>query len=276
MAKIERRLLIEEAIEDRETTEDIREYLGVSELGHPCDRYLWYRFRWFLKPAKIKGSLRRLFNRGHQEEKVVIKELKKVGVKVLSTQDRAVACHGHVQGHLDLVLTNIADAPKTKHLGEIKTSREKYFKELVKSDSAQKGFPSHYSQMQGYMHLFKLKRALYINTHKDSDNRYYERIKYNKQFCVNMFQRAEEIVISTIEPEPISTNPNFYRCGEKWCEFREICHNGYLGELNKTCRSCRNVEVHDKGRWFCGKKKKYLKKKAQIKGCKKWKYIATN
>lgn len=265
----QKRLHIEKAIEDDLTENDIREYLGISQLGHPCNRHLFYKFRWFNKSMIITPREKRLFNRGHQEELVLKNDLEKVGVRIVSAQGLVRTCYDHIQGHYDFIVINIPDAPKTYHLLECKTSALKYFEQLLKAQSVKKAFLSHFCQCQGYMHKFKLVRCLYVCTCKDDDRRYYERIDYDKNFSLSLFEKGEAIVASKVYPEKISEDPKYYRCGEKWCEFRMVCHFKAPIE-NQTCRSCKNVEIHDKGRWFCNKYEKFLTFEEQIKGCKSW------
>lgn len=266
-------LLVEKAVETRIIKDDVREYLGISQLGHPCSRFLYYEFRMFLPAEELSPRRKRLYGRGHKEEPIIIEDLESVGVELISTQSRTVTCHGHVQGHLDAVLIGIHDAPKTPHLGEFKTSATKYFNPLVKSRSVKKSFPSHYDQMQGYMHQFKLTRALYICVNKEDDRRYYERIDYDKSYALGLFEKALDIVIATRLPARLSEDPNFYRCHENFCRYRGLCHfpSDKNNKTNRTCRSCNYIEVHDKGRWKCTKKKEYRSFKKQLKACKKWK-----
>ena len=58
-----------------------RWHLGASLIGHECERYLWYVFRWCFSP-KFNGRMQRLFNRGHREEERYIEWLKGIGFQV--------------------------------------------------------------------------------------------------------------------------------------------------------------------------------------------------
>src|SRR5665213_1060398 len=55
-----------------------REHLGASIIGEECSRLLWYSFRW-VKSPDFSGRMRRLFNRGHNEEEKIIHILFKLG-----------------------------------------------------------------------------------------------------------------------------------------------------------------------------------------------------
>lgn len=58
-----------------------RSHLGASLIGHPCNRYLWYVFRW-VKHIKHDGRMYRLFNRGHREEERFVGWLRGIGFEV--------------------------------------------------------------------------------------------------------------------------------------------------------------------------------------------------
>lgn len=51
-----------------ENQEPPRPHMGLSQVGHHCDRYLWLNFRW-AHVEKFSGRVLRLFQRGHDEEK---------------------------------------------------------------------------------------------------------------------------------------------------------------------------------------------------------------
>src|SRR5208283_4628088 len=57
-----------------------RKHLGASDIGHQCERYLWYKFRWMCEP-KFSGRMLRLFNRGHLEEARFIEWLEGIGFR---------------------------------------------------------------------------------------------------------------------------------------------------------------------------------------------------
>ena len=42
-----------------------REYLGGSLIGHECDRYIWYTYRWAYREEHT-GRMRMLFETGHR------------------------------------------------------------------------------------------------------------------------------------------------------------------------------------------------------------------
>ena len=262
---LDHRLLVEKLIEDKLNHRAHGNRIGASALAAPCDRQIWYQWRWVKQPEGISAQLKRLFNRGNQEEPVVYAELEEAGVIIIATQEHMTFINGFCGGIHDGIITKVPDAPKTDHLLEIKTANQKNF-DLIRRNKVRKAKPDHFTQMQVYMHLWKLKRALYVCTNKNTDERYYERVPYDKNAAAQAMARAAKIVTSESPPPRVANTLDDWPC--KWCAFKEICHHG--AKIKKTCRSCEHMDLHDDGVWHCSKKGKDRSKKAQEKGCKQW------
>lgn len=263
---MERNLLIQDAIENQQIKGGPSNRIGASSLGDYCKRQIWYKWR-NVKQSFLAPRMKRLFARGSQEEKVVYKDLEAVGVQILEKQGFIEFCHGYAAGMHDGIILGVHDAPKTKHLLEIKTGNQKAYNAL-KSKGLVEGKPEHYMQMQIYMKLFKLTRGLYIFTHKDTDNRHYERVRYSPQVAEEGEAIAEMVVFSEGPPARVHDNPDKFPCA--WCSFVEVCHFGKPPQVN--CRTCQHVNLLGEGKWGCGiRDDKELDFKKQCKGCKKWK-----
>jgi len=271
MAKlpVDTRLKIEKAIEDGMVVQAFRPYLGLSGIGDSCSRKLWYGFR-LCAVVQITQRLHRLFQRGHKEEPIIQADLRRAGAVCHVTQDNqpeAVCGNGHIKGHLDDVITKLKDAPKTPHLGEYKTHNDKSFKDLLKR-GMKLSKPVHYAQMVCYMHLFKLKRGLYVAVNKNDDSRYYERISADPDKANELISKGEDIISTEIPPQRIG-NSTWYEC--KWCNYYQICH---FGEAPlKNCRTCKFVDIHDEGKWRCSGLKIWLSFEQQQLGCQRHKYL---
>ena len=266
---IDTRLKVEQKIEDGLITQDFRPYLGISGIGDKCNRKLWYGFRLCAK-IKITKRVQRLFMRGHYEEPIIQSDLRKAGIVCHVTQDNQpeVVCgNGHIKGHFDDILTNVPDAPKTPHLGEYKTHNDKSFKDLKKR-GLKLSKPIHLAQMICYMHLYKLKRGLYVAVNKNDDTRHYERIAANPDQANELIQKGESIIRTEIPPNRIG-NSTWYEC--KWCNYYQICH---FGEIPlKNCRTCKFCDIHDEGKWKCSGLKIELSFEQQQLGCYRHKYM---
>jgi hypothetical protein len=247
--------------------EQHRPYLGASMLGHECDRYLFYVFRWAF-PERRPGRLLRLFETGDIEEKRVIEELQAIGVPVTSQQQELTGCDGHMKGHLDGIAAHVPEAPKSEHVLEVKTHNEKSFKALLK-DGVKKSKPMHYVQMQLYMLHTGLTRALYIAVNKNDDSLYSERVHYDAACALATMKRAARIVRSETAPGKLSEDPAFYVCN--WCSAKGICHEGEFGVRN--CRTCLSSTPIEGGKWHCSYWDKELSLKEQREGCNLHRYI---
>jgi len=268
---IDTRSKTEQLIEDRSYSGDLRPYLGISGIADNCARKLWYGFRW-VKREEIKARLHRLFQRGHREEEIIQADLRSIGVICHVSPDNqpeVVAGNGHIKGHLDDLLDNLPDAPKTRHLGEYKTHNDKSFK-AVKKDGVIKSKPVHYGQMICYMFLKDLTRGLYVAVNKNDDERYYERIEENPDKAQELLRRGFSI-ISDETPPPRIGKASWFEC--KWCSYYEICHFGETPLRN--CRTCKWADIHDAGEWKCSGYKLLLTTQQQRLGCDKHKFLTS-
>jgi hypothetical protein len=210
-----------------------RPHMGVSLLGHHCDRWLWINFRWAVV-EDFDGRILRLFRRGHSEEDTIIKDLRNIGIDIRSSQ-RRVDFGNHVSGSLDGVIeSGVPEAPKSRHVAEFKTHSKKSFDDMVKN-GVEKSKPMHFIQMQVYMHGTDINRALYLAVCKDDDRIYTERVNYDKKVAEDAIIRGKRIAMSDRMPEPVSSDPSWYQC--KFCPAHSFCHKA---EPTKrvNCRTC--------------------------------------
>jgi hypothetical protein len=77
----------------RDVGERRRGHLGASSIGGRCLRQAWYGFRWAYEEKHI-GRLKRLFDRGHEEEFRFNRYLRSAGFEVLDYSERLVWHHG--------------------------------------------------------------------------------------------------------------------------------------------------------------------------------------
>ncbi len=285
---------------------EFRPYAGISQLGGGCRRSTWYDFRLASKKQELSDRQERLLNRGHIEELVILNDLVERGelfdIEISETvrsifknvfncklpkasQQKVEFAHGHGSGHGDGKI--ILKKETEKRLLEFKTSKTADFNKLkraIERTSHNVALMNqkfqHYVQVQCYMFLYKLKSCIYIMVCKENDDRVELDIKLDKRFAEEQLNDATKLIFMTTPPDKIGDR-NFYMCKpyickielvEKlFCEHREVCHND--APMRKTCRSCKHVEMHDKGRWKCIKNKKFLSFKKQLKACKKYRHM---
>ena len=251
------------ALEGQPEVRKLRPYLGMSMLGHSCNRYLWYYFRWCYK-EELEQRILRLFDRGDREENAIIERLKAIGIQVWGEQLSASAAYGHSKCHIDGLCLGVLEAPKTTHLLEMKTMNDKYFKQISKQ-KLKEAQPKYYAQMQIYMLKFKLTRGLFVAVNKNDDHTYIERVKFDRGFAEDLERKAESIVLS--EKPPVKPfKPTWYEC--RFCSAKLICH--YDGEIEKNCRTCAGIELENEGRWKCTVYNILLATDQQRLGCEKY------
>lgn len=240
-----------------------RYHLGCSMLGHPCDRWLWLSFRWAVV-EKFDGRILRLFRRGKMEEATVLADLAAAGVGISSMQDR-VDFGSHVSGSTDGTIENgVPEAPKSRHVLEIKTHSKKSFDELEKNGVEKAKF-QHFVQMQVYMYGMDIERALYYAVCKDDDRIYTERVRLDKEVALKYIARGQRIALTERMPEPLSADPSWYQC--KFCAAHEFCFKTKTTE-QVNCRTCAHSTPTKESTFTCARWDNCdIPNEAQLDGC---------
>lgn len=257
--------------ERQAAAEPPRAHLGASIIGHECERYLWLSFRW-CGAEPFDGRMLRLFDTGKREEERIVAELRAIGCEVTTgpapgEQWRFSACGDHFGGSMDFAVRGLEEAPKAWHVGEAKTANTKSFKELAKH-GVEKAKPMHWAQMQTYMHLSGMQRALYLAVCKDTDELHIERVHYHEGSAMRILERAQRVIAAEQPPERIG-EPDDFRC--KFCHFAAQCH-GTEAPL-PGCRTCAHSTPVEDGKWRCEFHGVELSEKTQQEGCKDHRYI---
>lgn len=239
-------------------TEQRRGYLGASQIGHECARYLWLSFHWVGR-EEFDGRIYRLFERGDMEEYRLVADLRAIGCEVhevnveTGKQFEVKALGGHFSGHMDGCAVGIPEAPKTWHVLEFKTHNAKSFA-FLRQNGVRKAKKMHYDQMMVYMHLTGMTRALYLACNKDTDELYSERIHYDKQYADNIMAFAERIITATGPgPGVVGTPDEKHLC--EYCPYSALCSGRSMvavpAEVN--CRTCAHSTTTMDGNatWEC-------------------------
>lgn len=227
--------------------------ISISTLAEECPRALWYAFRWVSQPEPITGRQYRLFETGNLEEDRWIDNLRMIGCEVVDCgedgrQIGVSACGGHVKGKLDSEILGLPEAPKTWHVGEMKSHNAKSFAAL-KKDGVQKSKPLHYCQLQTYMYLRGRDRGIYLAVCKDTDELYAERLHLDAEYVMRQLARAQHIIDAHDLPGRLSDNPEFFKC--RFCRHLDVCHNNEQPRVN--CRTCLFSTPEPDGTWSCSR-----------------------
>jgi len=258
MAKIIYKDLINAHIEALNTSSDHRGYLGISQLGHECDRYLYYVLHDAYRNP-IPPRVARLWERGDWEEHRIVRDLKKIGCTVTDQQKEISIFGGVIKGHIDGIASGVPGAEKTKHLLEIKTMADAYWKVYCKK-GIKKSNPAYWVQGQLYAGYLDLTRILFVAVNKNTEERHFERIVFEPTVVSNYEARALSVIGATDPPNRIG-GVDWWTC--KICSMNGICHGNDVP--NKVCRSCKYASM-GVDKLTCAKGHT----KSVPTGCKEW------
>lgn len=236
----------------RHYDDGFRNHLGASIIGHACNRFLWYTFRWVLS-GYFKGRMQRLFNRGHETEERFVFWLRSIGFNVWEVDDQGKQFRiSGVEKHFGGSMDGATMFPERFRLNdpflcEFKTYNDKTFKKLVESKSVKKAKPMHFAQMSVYGRKQGFKYALYCAINKNDDDLYFEIVELDWKFGQELENRAEHIITAQVPPPRLSEDPAHFEC--KFCDYWEVCHKG--ANYQKNCRSCENAVPVADGQWWC-------------------------
>lgn len=208
-----------------------RSYLGMSQIGLPCERALWLQFRGFTSHPP-DGRVNMIFRLGQLIEDEVICLLKKAGYQVDSQQKTFVAHNGHFRGHCDGIIYRVTSVP---HILEIKSANDRNFR-AFSDHGIRNTNPAYYCQAQCYMGYSGLNRALFVVENKNTCKIYTERIYLNKFDFNNLHQRAYRIITTNELPKKQFAEDSVF-C--QWCNYRLQCW--YPEEVimkNRVCGTC--------------------------------------
>jgi hypothetical protein len=224
-------------------------------------------------PSRFSGRLLRLFETGQQEEDRMVRNLRATGATVLEVdpetgrQIRVEAHGGHFGGSLDGVAIGILEAPKTWHVLEFKTHGVKSFADLT-AKGVVLAKPQHAAQMQIYMHLTGITRALYMAVCKNTDALHIERIEADSAMAERLLEKAGRVIFAQHPPPRISEDPAWFEC--RFCDHHAACHEGVAAAV--TCRSCLHATPVEGG-WHCARHDRMLAPAEQRAACGKHLFI---
>jgi hypothetical protein len=227
---------IDREIERRKTFEPRRTYLGASQIGHACERFLWYSIRPDVPRLPFDAASLKRFEDGHRGEAVMAERLRMVpGIQLWTVDD---ATGGQIGGklfegrfgwHVDGVIRGLIQAPKTPHVWEHKQTGQKKFDEFRKlkrtldDKSVLAAWDSVYhAQAQVYMLLLDLDRH-YLTVATPGGREYDScRTELNRPMAEAQLEKARRIIEAASPPARISERPEFWKC--KMCDYCDVCH----------------------------------------------------
>ena len=108
--------------------------------------------------------------------------------------------------------------------------------------------PQHWAQMQVYMHLTGLTRAMYLAVCKDTDDLHVERVRADRDAAERLLAKAARVIHAARPPARISEDPAWFEC--RFCDHHDVCHGDAAAAV--TCRSCLHATPVEGG-WHCAR-----------------------
>jgi hypothetical protein len=207
-------------VANKNKAEQNRSYIGASSIGSDCYRRIWYEYQ-NTTTNIIPAKSQRIFMVGKKLENMILDLLDQTKLTVVRphAQNHYLEYfdddHPFIRGHCDAIILN----PET--ILEIKTAKDASFKKF-KKESLRKWNPQYYDQLQTYMGMSKIKKAIILVFNKDNSEFWDEEVKFDAARYETLKQKAIMIAESKIPPPKINGSPLFYLC--RTCKFREECH----------------------------------------------------
>jgi hypothetical protein len=207
-----------------------RSYIGASIIGNPCDRAIYYSY----KGAKcsIEEKTRLTFKIGKAIEELVIDSLEfyadDLSLNGIETHDNTKIEVIHMGQMVDKEVPELQGTPDAVikindelYVLEIKTANNTSFSKLLK-ERYRRWREQYYAQIQVYMGLCDIKKAIALVINKDTSEVYEEVIEFDEIEFECMRSKSEHVMKMTEPPKRLNDNPLFFVC--KMCQFNKVCH----------------------------------------------------
>lgn len=222
-------------LEARARAEPKRNYLGMSAIGHPCSRRLWYELRDPMPDSFDAATLKR-FEDGHRSEALMATRLRMApGIELWTVdpetgkQIRFEDFDGVFAGHADGVILGLHQAPKTPHVWEGKCTNEKKFAELGKlkasvgeKNALEKWDYTYWCQAQAYMGYGAFTRH-YLTVCTPGGRAWDSvRTEFDQGAFLRIKDKAKRIIEAKFPLAKVSNDPSWYQC--RFCQYSVRCH----------------------------------------------------
>jgi len=248
------------AVEANRRSNSPRHYLGASGVGNPCQRAVWYQYRWAVDRDMTAKSVFAIED-GHAQEAVMRQRMSVAGFIFSSDPQKLAVKYGMLAGNLD---GWIEAGPEVKGLSypcvwEHKSTNEKKYKELEKKKSLKEWDQTYFGQAQIYMYLSGASQHFLSCSLPGGRDFQFLITDLDASFAKKLI---DETIEKVVNDEPPVRNESF-ACN--WCDFAPICLEAQTDKLAINCRTC--MFVNNGEQTDCAKKDIRLDKETERKGC---------
>lgn len=210
---------------ERKNHEEPRDYLGMSQIGHICLRYLWLDYHKKELKSQLTGQKAVTFDNGHWVEKKLIHNMRQAGFEISAQQMEMSLFDGKFKGHSDGIVNHPEHGKVILEIKGIqKNTWNQYAKKGVKEVS-----PTYYAQAIMYSGYLGLTGTLFVIENKDNQDLYEEFIPSNFTEYNMLCRKAESIIHGEI-PYGISTRADWWKCVHCQFNHENACRKQWEGE----------------------------------------------
>jgi len=204
-----------------ESVNKTRGHLGLSQAGHKCPRWLWYKHNGYFEDP-IEGRVLQLFQLGNLLEQQLFFDFASAGFSITHDQKEVSFHDGEIRlrGHIDGIITGLMESQQ-HHLYECKSMNDKGFKRLLKN--GYEAYNAQYKfQINAYALALELTNIFVVVYNKNDSTLYQERIKLKKEWIIEKLQDVFSAISGDI-PDRACPRPDFWEA--KWCNYYKECFN---------------------------------------------------
>jgi hypothetical protein len=243
--------------------------VSVSMLGSECDRQLWYQLRWASVPEVIaEGRKFRIFARGNAAEQRILDDLREAGIVVQDVdpdtgkQWRLSRANGWIRGKADGVVLGVIEAPKARHVVEIKCLKAADWRAILKR-GLRKQKPEHWMQLHEGMAALGIDRGIYIAENADTCELLSERLHLDHEEAAKAAARVLRLTTENDAPLRIADAPARPPC--LFCSHKAVCFEN--AAPRQHCRTCLFFTFTSDGNGHCDRFGEARSPDLQREGC---------
>lgn len=217
--------MLVERLQNLQTTQTTRGYIGASVMGNDCDRYIWLNKRDDLEYTLDFKTLS-IFRRGTDEEIFLTESVKRLpDVEFIETQTKLQV--PYLKGHTDSLLKIDGEL----YILEIKTMKQDIFNAHKKKGVKINNF-GYWLQCQIYLYISikvlnqDVKGAILLASNKNTQELHQEIIQFDEKQTALFMGMAQRIFELDSMPEGLysggaSPEPKS-KC--EYCFFKDFCY----------------------------------------------------
>lgn len=216
--------------------------LRASNLGHPCERYLYLLIRNWEEQTPPEKTLQSIFNLGNSIEEYTINELKEAGLEVITPVHRSWKIDirgGIISGREDIRIKDPDDGllypAEIKGLSPVEWERLNSVEDFLSSKRHYvRGYPA---QLFVYMFYFGREKGFFILTNKLTGEIKPITVTLDYNYGESLLQKGERIY-AALADKTGKTVPDA-------CEDITVCENCQMRHLCTAAHDRTETEIDD-------------------------------